>query len=114
MAASAISVLNISLTSGAAIAQYQPVLASGAVCTAAGNAVGFCQVTVAGTGTLYPATVLGTSKAIAGAAIAAGALVEVHTTVAKVVTKSAGVSIGRALTAAGADGDEIEVLIIPN
>lgn len=114
MTASAISLLNLSLTSTAAIAQYQPVLASGAVTTAAGNAAGFCQVTVAASGTLYPATVLGTSKAIAGAAITAGALVEVHTTVTKVVTKSAGVAIGRALTAAAADGDEIEVLIIPN
>lgn len=114
MSASAISLLNLSLTSTAAIAQYQPVLASGAVTTAAGNAVGFSQVTVAASGTLYPATVLGTSKAIAGAAITAGALVEVHTTVTKVVTKSSGVAIGRALTAAAADGDEIEVLIIPN
>lgn len=114
MAASAISLLKISLTSTAAVAQYQPVLATGAVTTAAGNAVGFADVAVAASGTLYPATVLGTSKAIAGAAIAAGALVEVHTTVSKVVTKSAGVSIGRALTAAAADGDEIEVLIIPN
>lgn len=114
MAASNIALLTISRTSTAAVAQYQPVLASGAVAVAAGNAVGFAQVAVAASGQLYPAVVAGTSKAIAGAAIAVGALVEVHTTVTKVVTRSAGVSIGRALTAAAADGDEIEVLIIPN
>ena len=51
---------------------------------------------------------------VAGAAIAAGALVEVHTTVSQVVTKSAGVAIGRALSAASAAGDVIEVLIIGN
>ena len=114
MAVSAISKLQVSLTSTAALAQFQPVQASGAAATAAGNAVGFAQTSAAAAGTLYPATVLGTSKAIAGAAIALGALVEVGTTVTKVVTKSAGVAIGRALNAAGADGDEVEVLIIPN
>lgn len=112
MAATSVSLLQISLTSTAAVAQYQPVLATGAVTTAAANAVGFAQVAVTASGTLYPATVIGTSKAIAGAPITAGALVEVHTTVTKVVTKSAGIAIGRALTAAAADGDEIEVLII--
>jgi len=114
MAASNIALLTISRTSTAAVAQYQPVLASGAVAAAAGNAVGFAQAAVAAAGALFPVVVAGTTKAIAGAAIAVGALVEVHTTVTQVVTKSAGVSIGRALTAAANAGDEIEVLIIPN
>lgn len=114
MAASKIALLTLSLTSTAALAQYQPVLATGAPAVAAGNAVGFADVTVAASGTLYPATVSGIAIAVAGAAIAAGALVEVHTTVTQVVTKSAGVSIGRALTAAAAAGDLIEVLLIPN
>ena len=112
MAATNVSLLNIGLTSAAALAQYQPVQASGAAATAAGNAVGFCQTTVAAAGTRYPAVVIGTSIAIAGAAIAAGALVEVHTTVTHVVTRSAGISIGRALNAAAAAGDQIEVLLI--
>jgi hypothetical protein len=63
---------------------------------------------------VIPITSGGTSIAVAGAAIALGALVEVHTTVAQVVTKAAGIAIGRALTAAGAAGDQIEVLLIPN
>lgn len=113
MAGTNVSILSVGLTSAAALAQYQPVQASGAAAAAAGNAVGFCQNTVAASGQRYNATVLGTSIAIAGAAIAAGALVEVHTTVTQVVTKSAGIAIGRALTAASGAGDQIEVLIIP-
>lgn len=113
MAATNVALLNIGLTSAAALAQYQPVQATGAAAAAGGNAVGFCQTTVAASGTRYGAVVLGTSIAIAGAAIAAGALVEVHTTVTQVVTKSAGIAIGRALTAAAAAGDQIEVLLIP-
>jgi len=113
MAASGIDMLTVGLTASAALAQFQPVTAAGAAATAAGNAVGFARIAVAN-GERVPVTVLGTSVAIAGAAITAGALVEVGTTVTKVVTRSAGVSIGRALTAAAADGDQIEVLIIPN
>ena len=47
-------------------------------------------------------------------AITAGSLVEVHTTVTQVVTKASGVAIGRALSAASAAGDIIEVLLIGN
>lgn len=114
MAASKLALLTLSLTSTAALAQYQPVLATGAPAVAAGNAIGSADVAVAASGTLYPATVIGTAIMVAGAAIAAGALVEVHTTVTQVVTKAAGVSIGRALNAAGAAGDLVEVLLIPN
>lgn len=113
MAATSIPTLVVGLTAGSAVAQYQAVQASGTPATAAGNAIGFATVGAA-SGARVPVVAGGTAIAIAGAAIAAGALVEVHTTVTKVVTKSAGVSIGRALTAAGADGDQIEVLLIPN
>lgn len=113
MPATAIEVLTLGLTATAAIAQFQPVQATGAPAVAAGNAVGFASVAAA-SGERVPVTVQGTVVAIAGAAIAAGALVEVHTTVTQVVTRSAGVSIGRALTAATAAGDQIEVLILPN
>ena len=113
MAASNVAVLNIGLTSAAALSQFQPVQATGAAAAAAGNAVGFAQVAVAASGIRFPAVVLGTSIAVAGAAITAGSLVEVHTTVTQVVTKSAGIAIGRALTAATQAGDQIEVLLIP-
>lgn len=112
MAATNTALLTIGLPIAATIAQYQPLTATGAAASAAGNAVGFAQVAGV-SGDRLPVVVAGTSIAIAGAAIAAGALVEVHTTVTQVVTKSAGVSIGRALMAASAAGDQIEVLIIP-
>ena len=112
MAIANVSLLTISRTSAAALAQYQPVQATGVAAAAAGNAVGFCQTTVPAAGALYPVIVEGTSIAVAGAAIAVGALVEVHTTVTQVVTKAAGIAIGRALTAASAAGDLVEVLII--
>lgn len=112
MAASAINTLVVGLTAGAALAQYQPVQASGAAATAAGNAIGFAT-TAAASGARVTVAAGGTAIAIAGGAITAGAAVEVGTTVTKVVTKSAGIAIGRALTAAAADGDLIEVLLIP-
>lgn len=113
MAATSIPLLTLGVVLSGTVAQFGPVTAAGAPATAAGNAVGFSRV--AGiSGDRVPVDALGTALATAGAAISAGALVEVHTTVSQVVTKSAGVAIGRALTAAAAAGDVIEVLLIPN
>lgn len=114
MAASSIPVLTIGLTAGASIAQYQPVTAAGGAATAASNAVGFATVAAA-SGARVPVIAGGTAIAVAGAAINAGDPVKVHTTVTKVVAQGGtGTIIGRALTAAAADGDLIEVLVIPN
>jgi hypothetical protein len=113
MAAAAVSSEIIGVTATAAIAQFQPVQASGAPAVAAGNVLGFATISAA-SGTRVPVGVGLTVVAIAGAAIALGAAVEVHTTVTQVVTKAAGVAVGRALTAATAAGDQIEVSLIPN
>lgn len=113
MAAAAIQDQIVGRTATAPLAQYQPVQATGAPAVAAGNAIGFATVATA-TGARAPVCVGTTALAVAGAAIAEGALLEVHTTVTKVVTRSAGVSIARALQAAAADGDVIEVMPIPN
>jgi hypothetical protein len=48
----------------------------------------------------------------AGAAIAAGALVEVGTT-GKAITKASGIAVGRALTAAAADGNKFTLILTP-
>lgn len=112
MAASATPEFVIGVVATATITQFQAVTAAGAVATAAGNAVGFAQLDAA-SGARVPVAALGSSIAIAGGAIAVGAAVEVGST-GRVVTKSAGVTIGRALTAAAANGDQIEVLIVPN
>lgn len=113
MAVSAITTAILGVAATAAVAQYQPVQASGAPAVAAGNAMGFATIGGA-SGTRVPVGTGITVIAVAGAAIAVGAALEVHTTVTQVVTRSAGVTIGRALTAAAAAGDLIEVMPIPN
>ena len=50
------------------------------------------------------------SKAVAGAAISAGAALEADSS-GRVVTRSSGVRVGKALEAAGAAGDIISVLL---
>lgn len=112
MAASAIANLVVGVTATAALTQFRAVSPTGAVATAAGNALGFTLADVA-SGQRASVVAGGTAIATAGAAIAAGAAVEVGS-LGKVVTRSAGVTIGRALTAAAADGDQIEILIINN
>ena len=89
------------------------VTATGAKPAKQSNAYGVTQ-TAAKKGELVAVTVLGTAVATAGGKIAAGAAVEVDAE-GKVLKHTAGkVAVGRALTAAAADGDEIEVFIIPN
>lgn len=112
MAATNISILTLGVTAAAALAQHIAVTAAGAVATAGSNAAGFTE-TSAASGERVPFTALGTAIATAGAAIAAGDAVEVGTA-GKVITKTTGVAVGRAMTAAAADGDKIEVLVIPN
>lgn len=108
-----VKILGRSFNAAAALAQYQPVTATGAAATAGGNAIGTADVAAA-IGDQFNATVMGTALAVAGAAISAGALVEVGSTVTQVITKNTGVAIGRALSAASAAGDIIEVLLIAN
>lgn len=112
MATGAINTLVLGIAAAAAITQYRAVSATGAVATAAGNALGFAT-TDAASGDRVPVAVLGTAIASASAAIAAGAALEVAAG-GQVVTRSAGVTVGRALSAAAAAGDLIEVLLIPN
>ena len=56
--------------------------------------------------------VLGTSTCEAGAAIAADALIQVGAD-GKFITKAAGKVVGRALSAATADGSKFEALLLP-
>lgn len=112
MAASSKSVLTLGVIAAAAITQGRAVTAAGAVASAAGNAAGIAE-TDAAIGARVPYTALGTGLATAGAAVAVGAPLEVGAA-GKLVTRSAGVTVARALSAAVADGDQIEVLLIPN
>ncbi|KGJ92130.1 DUF2190 family protein [Colwellia psychrerythraea] len=57
--------------------------------------------------------VLGTTTCEAGAAIVKGALIEVGAN-GKFITKAAGKVVGRALSAAAADGSKFEALLLPS
>jgi len=113
MAKGNFAVLTIGVIAVAAIGQNRAISAAGNVAAAGGNAVGFTNTGAAAAGERLPVTALGTALATAGGAIALGAAVEVGAA-GKVVTKAAGITVGRALTAAVADGEQIEVLVIPN
>ena len=89
------------------------VTASGGKPARQSNAIGVTQ-TAGAKDDLVAVTVLGTAVVTAAGRIAAGAAVEVDAD-GKVVTHSANkVAVGRALSAAKADGDDIQVFIIPN
>lgn len=106
-------ILTLGVTAAATLAEGQAVTAGGAIATAAGRCLGFVQTGVA-SGARASVTALGTAKAIASAAISVGAKLEVVGSAGKLVTATSGVVVAHALTAAGADGDWIEVLVVPN
>ena len=60
------------------------------------------------------ATILGTARCIAGAAIAVGAKLSTDVNGRAVTRTSTNPVFGRALSAAAADGDEVEVFLIPS
>lgn len=107
-----IAILTLTVVAAAALVPQRFVTATGAVATAGGHALGATRAEAA-IGTPTPVDVLGTAQVVAGAQVAAGAALEVGAN-GKAVTADAGVVVARALQAAGADGDVIEVLLIPN
>ena len=114
MAAASIDILTLSVTATAALTINRAVSHAGAVPAAAGNNLGFA-VYGGAIGDRVPVRVMGTAVAEAGAAIAANALVELDSS-GRVVTKSAGVTVGRLApgSVASAAGYQVEVILIPN
>ncbi len=110
-------ILRLSVRLEGATAEHRLVTVTGAVPTAGGHALG--PVFMAGRADeVVAVTAIGVGICVASAAVAAGATV-VATATGKVKAKPAAeddtsVVIGRALEAAGADGDEIRVLLIAN
>lgn len=112
MAVAAIATLTNGVLASAAITQYAAVSGAGAIAAAGARAAGFAQ-TAGAIGERVPLTTVGTAVAISGAAIAVDAALEVGAAGA-VITKATGATVGRALTAATAAGQQVEVLVIPN
>lgn len=107
-----IQILTLTALAAAAITAERFVTSTGQVATAAGNSSGVAESNAAA-GERFPYISLGTAIVTAGGAIAKGARVEVGAA-GKAVTLAAGKAVGEALEAAAADGDRIEVRLIPN
>lgn len=109
-----------SIVSGAAIGQYRAVKRSaantGIVTTAITDVpIGIAMISAAGAGEVVPLQTMGIAKCVASDAISEGAQVMCTSSGAGKVVTAAGAtaySIGIARTAAGADGDVIEVQLM--
>ena len=101
-----------SVVATAALTHYRAATFAGALPVAGANVQGFCR-TGGAIGDRVPVDMLGSTIAEASAAVAVGALLEVIAT-GQVVTRTPGAILGRALTAAAAAGDQVEVFLIPN
>jgi len=111
MPANKVQLLTLSIAATADFNEHLAVSQAGALAVAAGKMFGVAT-TDGETGVQLAVDVLGTSVAVAGAALAKDADLEVGAN-GKLVTKAAGVTVARAMQAAGADGDQIEVLLLP-
>ncbi|HET8898101.1 MAG TPA: DUF2190 family protein [Rhodanobacteraceae bacterium] len=108
-----ISLLALPVIAAAAIEAERFVTAAGAYPTAATSAFGV-STTKAASGELFGVDVLGTAIVTAGAAIAKNASLEVGSSGKAITRTSTNPIVAVALQAASADGDRIEVLLIPN
>lgn len=111
MAASKIAILTLSVTATAALAAHRAVELDGTYPAAGANSLGITN-TAGASGDRVPVDVVGTTIATAGGAVAAGDELEVGAD-GKLVTKTTGKTVARALAAA-ADGELFEVLLIAN
>lgn len=110
-----ISLLALTVVAAATAIGQRFVTGGGALATAAGNALGVAQGDASVIGERVSVDTLGTALVVAGGAIAANAAIEVGTG-GKAVTKTTGIAVARAApgATAAADGDVIEVILIPN
>ena len=106
------AILTLTEVAAATITEGQAVAVGGTVAAAGGNALGIAGAD-ASAGESVPVVVLGTAQATAGAAVSKGAALEVNGS-GQLITATTGTVVGRALEAASAAGDTIEVLLIAN
>lgn len=106
------SLYTLALIAGGAIAAERFVAVAGTQAGAAANCWGVARSDAA-IGEVVPVDAIGTAIVTAGAAVAANALIETDAQ-GRAITRTAGPIVARALQAAGAAGDRIEVMLIPN
>lgn len=108
-----ISLLTLTIAATGAIAADRFVTPAGAQAGAGANVIGSARSAAAAAGDKIPVDVLGTAVVEAGAAVAAGATVASDAS-GRAITWASGAKVGIALQAAGAAGEFIEVLLVPN
>lgn len=113
MAIQSTPILTLSVTASGAIVANRFVHPAGDQAVADENTLGVAR-TAADSGALVSVDVLGTTVVEAGAAIAAGATVKSNAAGKAITWAASGAKVGVALAAAGADGDLVEILLIPN
>lgn len=106
------SLFRLAIAASATLAAERFIVATGAYATAAGNAIGV-TATSAESGDMVGTDVLGSAVITAGGAFDAGDYIQVGTS-GKGVVQASGIAVAVALQAATADGDRVEVLLIPN
>jgi len=106
-------ILSLSITASGAIVAHRFVTPALDQAVANEYTLGVAR-TAAADGAQVTVDVLGTTVAEAGAAISAGATLETDADGKAVTWATSGAAVGIALQAAAADGDLIEVLLIPN
>lgn len=106
------ALLILTVLTTAAITNRRFVSPTGGVPSAGGNTLGVADADAA-SGTHAPVVHQGTAIVEASAAIAKGAEIET-TNNGRAATKDTGKTVARALQAAGAAGEYIEVTLIPN
>ncbi len=112
MALASNPLLTLSAVATVAIAAGRAVTQSGAIAPAAGRSLGVSR-TSAAIGDRFPVDVDGTSIGEAGAAVALEAELEVDAQ-GRYITKASGKTVARALSAATAAGQMMEILLIAN
>lgn len=113
MSQQSMPVLTLTVAATGTISAHRFVTAAGAQAGADANALGVTRV-AAVSGDKIPVDVLGTVIVEAGAAVSAGASLKSDASGRAITWVTSGAKVGIALEAAGAAGQFIEVLFIPN
>lgn len=106
-------VLTLTVVATGAVPAHRFVSPQGALPQAGGNTLGVTRAEATAAGQEVAVDVLGTTVVEAGAAIAAGALLETDSQ-GRAVPRTSGQPVARALQAATGAGRRIEVLLLPN
>lgn len=113
MPATSLPLLTKTFTASGTIAQARFVTPAVAQAGAGVNTLGVASV-AAVSGDKLPVVVLGTAVVEAGAAVSIGATIKTDANGKAITWATSGAKVALALSAASADGDSIEVLLIPN